>query len=659
MFLQLQQESLVLGRKPVGFTEHYYTEWDDGLGKDKIALFLLISINSTQVPGTEVAKEAFQLLQDHFLDDLSGDPYDRFEAALREINGMINEKEKELGLKFIPNVNVIIGVIQKDALYLSQRGEAAGYLIRKRHVSSITEGLYDEKNKEELFQNIASGGLEVGDSTVFVTGPLIQYVTPNDLSKIFSEQPLSEAMRELDDLLQNDMEEQMTLLSFEVLEKTESIMATVTQDEHGMVVEADEEEEAPRHPVHSRMNEEEDRPKANKVNKGLEALRKFAARQESWAFMDRVRAWDKKKLLIAMGSIAAVLVLGIFLLNTFLGKQRVMQEMADKLALAEENIIQAETQGAFDKAKANELLDQAEDLAVEVLDSGYSGGEASQLLDEIEKERDAIDNVQDVSDEVRLVADLSDKLSGVPLIGVEPYGDRIVAYTAQNAYQILLDQVEDPDLLDATDKVNAGEFFDDYDSIVMTTAGGNLVEYTDGNAQLADTADVTWHTGVDIATYSNKVYILDPASNQIWRYQRGTDGYGSAAGYFSSEIDLSKAVSMAVDGSVWILGSDGSLVKYLSGSLVEYGIKKAPLNSMEGATMVYTELGMNQIYVLNPKANRIFIYDKSTKNDDLTYNAQYVFEDLKGDMVDFYVDKDRDVIVLLTTQALYELSFGN
>ncbi len=663
MFLQLQQESLVLGRKPVGFTEHYYTEWDDGLGKDKIALFLLISINSTQVPGAEVAKEAFQLLQDHFLDDLSGDPYDRFEAALREINGMINEKEKELGLKFIPNVNVIIGVIQKDALYLSQRGEAAGYLIRKRHVSSITEGLYDEKNKEELFQNIASGGLEVGDSTIFVTGPLIQYVTPNDLSKIFSEQPLSEAMRELDDLLQSDMDEQMTLLSFEVLEKTEAIAAPVEREDREMVVEeADEElEEAPRRHAHARMEEDGDlRPRANKVNKGIEALRKFAARQESWAFMDRVRAWDKKKLLVAMGSIAAVLVLGIFLLYTFLGKQRVMQEMADKLALAEENIIQAETQGAFDKAKANELLDQAETLAIEVLDSGYSGGEASQLLDEIEKERDSIDNVQDVSEEVRLVVDLSDKLSGVPLIGVEPYGDRIVAYTAQNAYQILLDQVENPDLLvETTDKVNAGEFFDDYDSIVMTTAGGNLVEYTDGNAQLADTADVTWHTGVDIATYSNKVYILDPASNQIWRYQRGTDGYGSAAAYFSSDIDLSKAVSMAVDGSVWILSSDGSLVKYLSGALVEYGIKKAPLNSMEGATMVYTELGMNQIYVLNPEDNRIFIYDKSSKNDDLTYNAQYVFDDLKGDMVDFYVDKDRDVIVLITTQALYELSFGN
>ncbi len=86
MHLQLQQQSLLIGRRPTGFTEHYYTEWDDGLGKERISLFLVMSIGSTQVPGAEIGKEAFQLLQDHFLNDLSGDPYDRFEAALREIN---------------------------------------------------------------------------------------------------------------------------------------------------------------------------------------------------------------------------------------------------------------------------------------------------------------------------------------------------------------------------------------------------------------------------------------------------------------------------------------------------------------------------------------------------------------------------------------------
>lgn len=648
MFLQLQQESILLGKRPIGFTEHYYTEWDDGLGKEKIALFLLMSVGSTQVPGAEIGKEAFQLLQDHFLDDLAGDPYDRFENALREINKMVNEKEKELELKFIPNMNVLIGVIQKDMLFLSQRGEAQGYLLRKRHVSSITDGLYDEKNKEDLFQNIASGVLEVGDSTVFVTGPLVQYVTPNDLSKIFSEQPLRAATKELDDLLQSDIEEQMSLLAFEVLEKSQELAPVMGADEGVAEVDVGSKEE---------IYEEELEEKESRFTKGLTALRRFAARKDRFAFFDRVRHWESKKLLAIIGALALVLVVGIFFLQYFLGEARVREEMEAKLALAEDNIAQAETQGAFDKAKAEELLDQAESLVTEVLESGYYGGEASQTLDLIDDQRDYLDNVHHVDDELKMVADLSASLNGASLIGIQPYGDRTVAFTDQNAYQILISEVQEADSLDATERVVAGKFFDEYDNLVMITAAGKLIEYTDGNPQFADTSDITWHTGVDLATYSNKIYILDPASNQIWRYGRGTEGYGGAQGYFSSEVDLSDSVSLAIDGNVWVLESDGTLAKYLSGEAVEYEIKKAPLTSMEGATRVYTELEINQVYVLDSANDRLFIFDKSGKSADITYNGLYVFDDLEGTLVDFYVDKDRNVIVMATTTAVYELTF--
>lgn len=666
MFLQLQQESLLLGRRPVGFTEHYYTEWEDGLGKDKIALFLLVSISSTQVPGAEIAKEAFQLLQDHFLDDLTGDPYDRFESALREINVMVNQKEKELELKFIPNMNVLIGVIQKDMLFLSQRGEAQGYLIRKRHVSSITDGLYDEKNKEDLFQNIASGAMEVGDTTLFATGPLVQYITPNDLSKIFSEQALSQATKELQELLHGDIEEQMALLSFEVLEKTEELLTGVSP--MGLKI-GDEEDESERENNHGSSgksllhHEDEDLPSGNRLSRSLQILRNFASKKgqsgfiQAKGFFAQMRGWEKKKLLTVLAVLGVVIVGGILLLNVTLGKQRTIQAMEEKLTLAEENIAQAETQGAFDKAKANSLLDQAEDLAVEVLNSGYLGGRASQTLDHIEEQRHTLDNVHVVTEELRLVADLSDSLAGVSLLGAQPYGDRIVAYTDQNAYPVLLDEVQDADLLDANERIITGEFFAEYNTIVFLSAAAKLIEYTDGNSQFADTADVDFHSGVDLVTYSNKIYILDPPSNQIWRYQRGSAGYGSGQAYFSSDVDLGDAVSLAVDGSVWVLKEDGSILKYYGGNAVDFAIKKAPLTSMEGVSKIYTDVEISQLYILDSEENRIFVFDKSSKNDDIQYNAQYVFEDMKGHLVDLYMDKDRDVLMLMTTEALYELGF--
>ena len=648
MYLQLQQESILLGRRPAGFTEHYYTEWDDGLGKEKISLFLLMSIGSTQVPGAEIGKEAFQLLQDHFLDDLAGDPYDRFENALREINTVVSQKEKELDLKFIPNMNVLIGVIQKDMLFLSQRGEAQGYLVRKRHVSSITDGLYDEKNKEDLFQNIASGVLEVGDSTVLVTGPLVQYVTPNDLSKIFSEQALREAAKELEDLLHSDIEEQMSLVAFEVLEKTEEIAAGAVA---GVEVEG-EEGEAPAYAGVGDAVERESR-----FGKGLAALRQFAAHEDRFQFFAKIRGWEKRKLLMSIGALVLVLVAGVFILEVTLGKQRTINEMQEKLETAENNIALAETKGAFDKEEANVLLNSAEDLAVEVISSGYLGGDASQVLDIIQEQRDYLDNVQHITDNLKLVADLSGKLAGASLIGVQPYGDRIVAFSDQTAFQILIDQVQEPDTVDSTERIVTGRFFDEYDNIIFLTQAAKLIEYKDGNSQFSDTSDVTWHNGVDVATYSNKIYVLDPISNQIWRYARGTEAYGAAQAYFSGEVDLSKAISLAVDGSIWVLSSGGTLSKYLSGELVEFVIKKAPLEGIVGTSRVYTELEVNQVYLLDPAKDRLFVFDKNSKGNDITYNVQYIFDEIEGTLVDMFVDKDRNVIVIATTSAVYELSF--
>ncbi len=662
MFLQLEQQSLLLGRRPLGFTEHYYTEWDDGLGKEKIALFLLVSVANTQIPAAEIAKEAFQLLQDHFLDDLTGDPYDRFENALREINHMAAQKEKELEVKFLPNMHVVIGVIQKDLLFLSQRGEAGGFLLRKRHVSSITDGLFDEKNKEDLFQNIASGVLEVGDNVLFVTGPLVQYVTPNDLAKIFSEQTLPEATKELSSLLKSDIEEQLALLAFEVMEKTEEVAAAPMASASMKMGDEEMEEEG----AHSRLHveeEEEVKPSSKRKAQLAQAaavLRGFVAKGERLAFLNRVRHLPKKQLLTAIIVVALLVVGGVYALYATLSQQNKINAMQAKLDNAASSIAAAETQGAFDKAEASVLLDGAEDLVVEVLNSGYLGSQASELLDQINANRDDLDIVHRIdSEDLKLVVDLSGKLpSGEKILGIEPADDRMVVYSSHHAFQVLTNQAQDGDLLDEKDMVSAAHFFPDYNTVLLSTAGGKMIEYTEGNAQFADTADVQWHTGVDLATYSNKIYLLDAVSKQIWKYQRGNAGYTGASTYFSEAPDvLADAVSIAVDGRVWVLLKDGTLLQYFASDPVEYIIKKAPLAKFEGATRVYTDGDMTQLYILDAAAKRIFVYDKSQKTDDLTYSSQYALDALSGPITDMMVDKTNHTVYLTTETGIYQMNF--
>ncbi|MBI4127381.1 hypothetical protein HY463_01605 [Candidatus Peregrinibacteria bacterium] len=635
MLLQLDQKSLFLGRKPNGFTETYYTEWDDGLGKTKISLFLVLSIGSSQVPGEEIGKEAFQLLQDHYLDDLAGDPYDRFENALREINLMVNEREKQLDMRFVPNVNVVCGVIEKDMLFLSQRGDAQGYLVRKRHVSSITEGLFDEKNTEDMFQNIASGVLEVNDSVILVTGKLIHYATPSELSKIFSEQSLSEAVKELEDMLAGDVEEQMAILTFDVLEKSEAKEVFV-------------EKEIKKESQKSRMK---DKLMEIKWVKPLHILRDWTKRQE------RFKTWGRDKILIAIVAGAIILTGGVAYLSLSLSTQKVKDAMQAKLDTAQEDINQAGTKGGFDKETASKLLDDAEALVVEVLNSEYLRDKASQMVDKIAEQRDFLDNVIHVDDELIKVADLSAIAGGNKVLGIVAYKDRQVAFTGKNIFQILIDQVSGDTAVSEGEIFVAGAYFGDGEKVLLLTESGKLIEYQDGNLQFADTADVEWKKGNGITTYSTKTYILDAANNQIWKYTHGRTAYSGAQAYFASggDVSLANTVSLAIDGNVWTLDKDGTIKQYLSGEAVDFEINSAPLTPIKEASKIYTELDLKNIYVLDSGDKKVLVYAKESSTRDIDYVSQYQLDGIEGSPNSIYYDRIKGVLYIVTDSALYKL----
>ncbi len=655
MFLQLGQSTVHIGRQPSGFTESFYTEWDDGLGTDQISIFMVLRVESTQVPSGEIAKEAFQLLKDHFLHDLAGDPYDRFELALREVNEMVEGHQKSLELKFIPNMHVVLGVIQGDKLYLSQHGQANGYLIRKRHLSLVTDDLFDAKNTEDLFQNIASGSLEPGDSLVFATDSLINYATPNDLAQLYTENSVDKANQKLSDLLTPDVDDVLTVLSLEVLERVE--------ESEGRHYKEEVNQEEPRDSVAKASAFAAHR---EKMEANLRKLHRYVEGHSLWtrltnlSFMQKLSAAgtlkDRRSLLMGVAGTSLVLILGVGFLIYSGTQERQTSALQEKLATAESYVEQAVTRGTFDKTEASDLLTQAETLAVEVLNSGKLGGQSSALLDDIREKRDSLDNIVAVKDSLLELADLSSITE--PIQNVLAYDDAHLLITDHSVIPVLINEVKSPVLVDAVNRIVASTYFADIDAVVLLLENGQIAEYQDGNVQLADTSDNSWKTGSGLATYSNKLYILDPVNGQIWRYQRGSAAYTGAQAYIDPEkVDLKSALSMAIDGKVWILNAQSEIVQLLSGAPVEFKILKAPLSSMKGSNMIYTELEVPALYVLNPEARRLYVFDKSAQNANISYRLQYDLASIQGDIKGFYLDKSRNVIVISTNTKLYELSF--
>ncbi len=638
-----------IGKEKVGFSKCYCVEWDEDLGDDAAQLVLNIDIRSTSIPGEEVASELFDVLKNNFFQDLEKDPYSRFEESLKMMNDVILEKESKYGVKFLANVSTIVAVVTGNTLYLSQHGDAEAYLVRKRHVNVISEGLHDNgSSKDELFANIASGGVVPGDTLVHSTARLYRYVTKMDLAKIFSDNDLEESLSDLAGFVSMDATDRISVCAVSI----------VGSGDAGLV--ADLPDSKPKKSKPGLYSKFSHVFADNKVlaffSEKLSDLRHFLNKGVSKSSaLSEWRRLGRDKVLLSLILVVIVLVAGIYLVRNQGQKQQYIEELEATLVTVSDKIDEAETKGAYDKGSAEDLLNDAEEMAMEVLASGYLRASASQYLNAVEEQRDYLDNVIRVED-VTLFADLSEKRSTVSALGIVPYQGSLYVYEYNGLYEIELGEVKDPLTIDDDEVVIDGEYFEDQDSILFFTEDGEVVEY-DGFVFNFMDAETGFNNGLEADPYSSRVYVLDPEGSQIWKYYRQRESYGSAEAYIlDDEVDISNAVSMAIDGSVWILNSDGTITKLLSGSLESYNLERAPLTSFAGATKIYTAYEMSQIYVLDPANNRVLVFNKDSSDGDLMYSTQYVFEGL-DDVRDIYIAQDENRMYLLTEQKVWYYAY--
>jgi DNA-binding beta-propeller fold protein YncE len=209
--------------------------------------------------------------------------------------------------------------------------------------------------------------------------------------------------------------------------------------------------------------------------------------------------------------------------------------------------------------------------------------------------------------------------------------------------------------IDEKETVIAATGFADRSSIVFMTKSGKLIEYKDGLMKLMSTDDGVFHKGVAITSWGNRVYILDPASNQIWRYSyKGlNEKFGPAEGYLTETTDLSKAQGITIDSNVYVLSSNGDISKYYAGKKAKFYINNAPFNSLKDPKVIYTNEKLNEIYVMDAKEGRVLVYLKETTTGNLNYQTQYLFSNV-GELRDMYVDADAKKMYILTANKVLE-----
>lgn len=160
---------------------------------------------------------------------------------------------------------------------------------------------------------------------------------------------------------------------------------------------------------------------------------------------------------------------------------------------------------------------------------------------------------------------------------------------------------------------------------------------------------------VDLEAYANRLYFLRPTNNQsegqIVRFTRsGSTFVGPTDWITSRTVAFDTAVSITIDGSVYVLMADGSISRFTNGS--EEGWSMGVVDPrLTQARKIWTNAESAHLYVLEPATQRLVVFKKDTGEFVVQYRS-----DTFQNLTDFVVDEPGYTIYLLAGSKLYSIA---
>jgi hypothetical protein len=153
-----------------------------------------------------------------------------------------------------------------------------------------------------------------------------------------------------------------------------------------------------------------------------------------------------------------------------------------------------------------------------------------------------------------------------------------------------------------------------------------------------------------ITSFAANMYVLEKDTNGIiWRYPGIRLGFSEKQNWFGAGVspDFSKAVSMAIDGSIWVLTSSGNILKYTQGSPKAFSLPNTlTLNS---PIQIFTNENTSSLYILSPSTKNITVISKEGD-----YQAQYTNEVISQAKA-IVVSEEQKKLIFLTGEKLLSI----
>ncbi len=149
--------------------------------------------------------------------------------------------------------------------------------------------------------------------------------------------------------------------------------------------------------------------------------------------------------------------------------------------------------------------------------------------------------------------------------------------------------------------------------------------------------------------YNSKLYTMDISKNSIYSFSITEQGLGSPTSWLNKKIDLSQAVDLSIDGNIYVLNKNASVIKLLRGERVAFDLEPTDPPLKETSKIVVSK-DLDFIYILETKSNRLVVFDKKGQ-----FLMQYQSDRL-NQLKDFAVDEQKQIIYFLNGSKIFKFN---
>lgn len=622
----------------------------------KAPLYFLIEIKNPWYPSSALAQNIIDTTQKVYEEGIST-PEQNFEQAIKEVNTNLSRAVESGQTEWVENITAIIALIHENKIQLASIGKGGCFLFREGNLIEITKDQPKTAQPLKPFPHILSGQLQNQDKIIIGNADFFNYFSLNFLRQTLTKNKAS-ITRILTNSLIKDRVKTANCLILELSEKASPPLISYLDEKKrfaflitllkaiGQLLS----KSARLFLKAVKFISKKSIPFLKATGKKLYLKIPFDSLTKPFRQLSsRITLTQKQKKLILFVGLGVVtcLILGI-LISVIIGNRQTALNISAKQAIiqAEDKTRQADILSANgDEKNAKKLLYEALSLIEQI-----KGKSADNLREKINQQLDRINKV--ARPKLSPFFDFGkhfDKpvLSQIFVIDGLPY-----SIDLENN-KIYKKEDNPANLPQYSGRFVCGAYQSQENKIIIYQDKEGIYEYSisDGKVEKATNIfDEKWKKAKAMATYFTNIYLLNPDDGQIYKYEKTTAGYSKAIPYIKdSKVDIKNGISLAVDGYVYVLRSDGTITKFIGGRKApDFEIKEIPEpdNQIKEPLKIFTWSEIPNLYVL--EKNRILEFDKTGK-----YLRMFVFE-LKN-VKDFWVSFKNKKIYLLSENTVYEI----